>query len=107
MTSVAAAATFQIIAGGGYAPPGGWVNYGAVGLIVVAFLTGAIVTRAAYQREITRADRLEVENAKLHQQISERTVPLLTRAVLALEYRTGNQPPGRPDAVGDDYRAEL
>lgn len=64
---------------------GGWLNYGVPGLVVLAIILGWLVAGRTHDREVARADRLEAENARIHAHVTEQVIPLMTRAVLALE----------------------
>lgn len=57
------------------------VEYGVLGIIVAILFTFA---RHAYNREAKRADRLEEENNRLRRHNEEKIIPLLVRAMDAL-----------------------
>lgn len=59
-----------------------FVQYGAVGLMA---LFGVWFARGAYQREVTRGERLEDENRRLNTLIVDRVIPALTAASTAAE----------------------
>lgn len=62
-----------------------WLQYGVLGLVVVAIILGWLVPGRTYEREVKRADRLEEENERLREHNEQRVVPLLTRAMDLLD----------------------
>lgn len=66
-----------------------WLQYGALGLIVVALIFGWLVPGRIYDRAVERADRLETENQQLRDRIENKVVPLVHDAITALARRDG------------------
>lgn len=78
--------------------PGDWLQFGAMGLVVLSVIVGWLTPGRQTEREQQRADRLEEENARLRQVAEDRTIPLLIRAMDVLERsqeldRRGGVPP--------------
>jgi hypothetical protein len=57
-------------------------QYGVLGLFCSVMLW---VLWRLYQRELTRADRLEAKNEELNDAISEKVIPLLTTATAVIQ----------------------
>lgn len=57
-------------------------NYGVLGLFTILLLGFGL---RAWQREITRADRLETELREQHRVMAEKVVPALVQAAAALD----------------------
>lgn len=56
----------------------GWVEYGVLGLLVAAFLTGVVVPGFLYKR-------VEAENDRLRSLIDDKVYPLVERSTAATE----------------------
>lgn len=62
-----------------------FAQYGVLGILTLMLI---IFARGAYQRERDRADRIEVENQRLHELIIDRVIPALSSATRAAEEST-------------------
>lgn len=62
-----------------------WAEAGGLAVIIVAFITGLIVSGRTLEREASRADRVEDELRRVNAYVVEELVPDLTRATVALE----------------------
>ncbi len=67
------------------------LQYGILGILVIALFVGWVVPKHVNDRDRARADRLEAENAALRDRLEKDVIPLLTRAVLAFEQRAGDR----------------
>ena len=63
------------------------VNYGALGLIVLAFLGGLVFAKPTVDRLISERERAETQRDAMATDMLERVAPLLERAVEALKAR--------------------
>lgn len=75
-----------------------WVQYGVLGMVVLAIILGYLVPYKAHRREQERADRLETEVDRLRQVNEDRMLPLLARALDVLERAKVDR---RGDRAGD------
>lgn len=64
-----------------------WLNFGIGGLIIFALIMGWLVPGRTFDREAQRGDRLEEKLDVLNDHMAEKVIPLLGRAVEALEQR--------------------
>lgn len=75
-----------------------WLQWGALGLVLLAVILGYLVPYKAHRREQERADRLEAEVDRLRQVNEDRMLPLLARALDVLERAKVDR---RGDRAGD------
>jgi hypothetical protein len=77
-------------------------QYGAIGLFALA---GAWFAKKAYDRETSRADRLEAELLKLHGTIADKVIPALESSARAMTEMThltrDTDTDRRPKRAGD------
>jgi hypothetical protein len=64
-----------------------WAQWGVLGVVIVALITGWLVPGRTHEREIARADRLEQENARLRDRVETKVLPLIHEAIHALQER--------------------
>lgn len=62
-----------------------WAEAGGLGVIIVSFVMGWIVSGKTLEREQSRADRTEDELRRLNAYVTEELVPTLVRGTVALE----------------------
>lgn len=62
----------------------GWIQFGALGLIVVAFMTGQIVPRFILDRKEKEVEELRRQNEELRRMVQDQIIPALTRTTDAL-----------------------
>jgi hypothetical protein len=56
------------------------VNYGVLGLVVLAFVFGKIVPGYIYERRVQESADLRAENERIRTHIDERVMPALVRS---------------------------
>lgn len=64
---------------------GGLAERGVLGVVLILILVRKATPGWAYDREVTRGDRLEVENNRLRDKLEADIVPLLAKAIIALD----------------------
>lgn len=62
-----------------------FVQYGVLGLVLLAIIVGWLAPGRSYDREAQRGDRLEEENARIRDRLEGEVIPLLAKAIVALE----------------------
>lgn len=64
-----------------------WLNWGAVGGMVIGFISGWIVPKPTHTEVLDRAKRAEDGRAELTKDVIERTHPVLERAIAVINAR--------------------
>ena len=62
-----------------------WVEFGIAGLVILSLMMGWLVPGKVYDKAVERGDRLEAENRQLRDRIEDKVVPLMHRAIDAIE----------------------
>lgn len=62
-----------------------FVQYGVLGLVLLAIIVGWLTPGRQTDREAARGDRLELELKALRDRLEGEVIPLLAKAILALE----------------------